>query len=61
MKIVLQRVSQASVTIDGSIHGQINQGLLLLVGVGPDDSHKTWTMLFEKSSICGFFQMRQAR
>ncbi|HEM5425419.1 D-tyrosyl-tRNA(Tyr) deacylase [Streptococcus suis] len=40
MKIVLQRVSQASVTIEGSIHGQIEQGLLLLVGVGPDDTQE---------------------
>lgn len=37
MKIVIQRVSQASVSIDGEIAGAINQGLLLLVGVGPDD------------------------
>ncbi len=61
MKIVLQRVSQASVTIEGSIHGQIEQGLLLLVGVGQMTARKTWTMLFVKLSICGFFQMRQAR
>lgn len=40
MKIIIQRVSQASVTIEGSIHGQIDQGLLLLVGVGPDDSQE---------------------
>ncbi len=56
MKIILQRVSQASVTIEGSIHGQIEQGLLLLVGVGQMTARKTWTMLFEKSSICGFFR-----
>ncbi|MGT2803195.1 D-tyrosyl-tRNA(Tyr) deacylase [Streptococcus henryi] len=37
MKIVIQRVSQASVSIDGEIAGAIKQGLLLLVGVGPDD------------------------
>lgn len=37
MKIIIQRVSQASVTIEGAIYGQIEQGLLLLVGVGPDD------------------------
>lgn len=38
MKIIIQRVSQASVTIEGAVYGQIEQGLLLLVGVGPDDT-----------------------
>lgn len=38
MKLVLQRVKEASVSIDGKIAGAINQGLLLLVGVGPDDA-----------------------
>lgn len=38
MKLVLQRVKEASVSIDGKIAGAINQGLLLLVGVGPDDN-----------------------
>lgn len=37
MRIVLQRVSQASVTVDGKILGEIQQGLLLLVGIGPGD------------------------
>ena len=37
MKIVMQRVSQASVTIDGQIAGAIQQGLLLLVGICPED------------------------
>lgn len=40
MKIILQRVSQAVVTIDGNTHGQIDQGLLLLVGIGPDDNRE---------------------
>ncbi|WP_242927698.1 D-aminoacyl-tRNA deacylase [Pontibacter vulgaris] len=38
MRIVVQRVTQASVTIDGSIKGQIGLGLLLLAGFTPDDT-----------------------
>jgi len=40
MKIVLQRVSGASVTVDGAEVGSIDKGLLLLVGMaaGDDDS-----------------------
>ena len=38
MRIVLQRVSHASVTIEGQVHGQINQGYMILVGFkGEDD------------------------
>ncbi|HFR4576245.1 TPA: D-aminoacyl-tRNA deacylase [Streptococcus suis] len=40
MKVIIQRVTQASVTIEGTVHGQIDQGLLLLVGVGPDDTQE---------------------
>lgn len=38
MKIVIQRVTEASVSIEGEMTGAIKQGLLLLVGVGPDDT-----------------------
>lgn len=37
MKSVLQRVSKASVTVDGQIIGQINQGILVLFGVEKSD------------------------
>lgn len=40
MKIVIQRVKEASVTIEGQVKGQIQQGLLLLVGVAPEDSQE---------------------
>ena len=32
MRAVIQRVSKASVTIDGKIHSQIGEGLLVLLG-----------------------------
>ena len=40
MKLVLQRVKRASVSIDGQVYSQIQDGLLLLVGVGPEDDQK---------------------
>lgn len=40
MKVVIQRVSEASVTIDGQIAGAIQQGLLVLVGFGPEDGQE---------------------
>ncbi len=38
MRIVLQRVSSASVQVDGRLTGSIDSGVLLLVGVGPRDT-----------------------
>lgn len=37
MRLLIQRVKQASVTIDGRLHARIGAGLLVLVGVGNDD------------------------
>ena len=38
MKAVIQRVSSASVTVDGEIVGQIQKGYLVLLGVTHDDT-----------------------
>ena len=48
MKIVLQRVKSASVAIEGSVVGEINEGFLLLVGVGPDDTRDDASYLARK-------------
>lgn len=40
MKVVIQRVKKAQVLIDEELVGDIKQGLLLLVGVGPDDEQE---------------------
>ena len=40
MKIVIQRVKHAQVSIEQDVYSSIGNGLLLLVGVGPDDSHE---------------------
>ena len=50
MRAVVTRVKSASVTIDDKINGQIGQGFLVLLGVGPNDTHDTAVKLAEK--IC---------
>ena len=50
MRAVVTRVKSASVTIDGHINGEIQQGFLVLLGVGPNDTHDTAVKLAEK--IC---------
>jgi D-tyrosyl-tRNA(Tyr) deacylase len=39
MRVVLQRVKQASVAIEGRIHASIGVGMLVFLGVEPDDTH----------------------
>ena len=41
MKLVIQRVLNASVTIDGALTASIGKGYLILLGVGPEDDEKT--------------------
>ncbi len=38
MRVLLQRVKQAAVTVDGDIAGKIDHGYLLLVGMGQEDA-----------------------
>lgn len=48
MKVVIQRCSSAQVTIDQSIVAQINQGLVILIGVGKEDNHEDADYLIQK-------------
>ncbi len=51
MRAVVQRVSHASVKVDGELTGEIAKGLLVLLGVAQDDSEADADYLAEK--ICG--------
>jgi D-aminoacyl-tRNA deacylase len=48
MRVVVQRVSEASVTVEGEVIGKISRGLLVLVGIKPGDSDKEIDFLAEK-------------
>lgn len=48
MKIVIQRVSEASVKVDGKIVGEIGKGLMLLVGVDENDEKTDADWLVQK-------------
>lgn len=55
MKLVLQRVKKASVRIDGSVTGNIGQGLLILIGVHQEDTTETADFLIKKCSELRIF------
>ena len=48
MKVVVQRVSEASVTIDGDVHGKIGRGYLLLVGISDEDDEAVVRKMADK-------------
>ena len=48
MKVVVQRVKRASVTIDGKEKSRIGQGLLVLLGISPEDTQADADWLVKK-------------
>ena len=48
MRVLLQRVSKASVTVDNQVTGQIDQGYLLLLGVAHNDTPQIADKLADK-------------
>ena len=61
MRAVIQRVSQASVTVDGTVVGQIGPGLLVLLGVGPGDGAAEAALLAEKIANLRIFSDAEGR
>lgn len=48
MKFVIQRVSHASVTVEGTVIGRIGKGFLVLIGVGADDTREIADRMIQK-------------
>lgn len=48
MKVVIQRVSQASVCIDGKTHGMIERGMMVLLGIENEDEQSDADWLIQK-------------
>lgn len=61
MRVVAQRVSRARVLVDGRTVGEIDAGLLLLVGAGEGDSESHARWLAEKCAQLRIFDDQQGR
>ena len=48
MRLVIQRVKRASVTIDNNVVGKINQGFMVLVGLGEGDTEEDMKYCMDK-------------
>ncbi len=48
MRFVIQRVSHASVTVEGNVLGKIGKGLLVLIGVANEDTKETADRMIKK-------------
>jgi D-tyrosyl-tRNA(Tyr) deacylase len=56
MRLLIQRVTRASVVVDGKTTGRIEKGLLIFLGVGEGDSEQICTEMAEKASRLRIFE-----
>jgi D-tyrosyl-tRNA(Tyr) deacylase len=56
MRAVVQRVSRAQVTVEGRVTGRIDAGLVILLGVGRDDTNAVAASLAEKVANLRIFE-----
>lgn len=61
MKLVIQRVTEASVTIDDNEVSRIGQGLLVLIGISDDDTKETADKYLEKMLKLRIFEDEQGK
>lgn len=61
MRAVVQRVSSASVTVDGQITGQIGFGMLVLLGVTHTDAECDADRMAEKLAFLRFFNDQEGK
>jgi D-tyrosyl-tRNA(Tyr) deacylase len=61
MRALLQRVSQAAVTVEGETIGRIGRGWLVLLGVGRDDTEAIASSLVEKIVLLRCFEDEQGK
>ena len=60
MKLLIQRVTSASVEVEKKVVGQINNGILVFLGVGKDDSEAEVDYLVEKLINLRVFEIGRA-
>ena len=61
MRAVVTRAKHAPVTIEGQVRGQIGQGYLVLLGVGPNDTEDTAVKLADKICNLRIFEDEEER
>ena len=61
MRALLQRVSQASVEVDGQVVGSIGQGLVVLLGVAQDDTEDEARYIVSKTANLRIFNDEEDR
>jgi len=61
MRVVVQRVSRAKVTVEGQVTGEIGVGLMILLGVGKEDNSAVAAAMAEKLANLRIFEDAQGK